>query len=61
MNEFEQMVLSTETLRCLTDEELAQVAGGAPPSEVNCRPLTDTCHGLTVLCWTSGGPACVDA
>ena len=58
--DFEKLELSTETLRDLTAAEMTQVAGGAPPSQVNCRPFTDTCGILSFTCWTSGGPACIE-
>ena len=61
MEAFDRLDLSTETIRDLTGGELEQVAGGAKPvSEVNCRPFTDTCGILTVFCWTSGGPTCMN-
>ena len=58
---FETLELNTETIRDLTGGELRQVAGGARPvSEVNCRPFTDTCGILSLFCWTSGGPTCIE-
>ena len=61
MEAFDRLDLSTETIRDLTGGELEQVAGGARPiSEEGCRPFTDTCGILSLFCWTSGGPACLD-
>ena len=60
MGGFEKLELSTETIRDLTSGELERVAGGARPTVEGCRPFTDTCGVLSLFCWTSGGPACIE-
>lgn len=61
MYEFDHLELSTESLRDLSASELQQVAGGNDrPTVEGCRPFTDTCGILSLFCWTSGGPACLE-
>ena len=61
MDDFQTLELSTETIRELTGEELTAVAGGNDrPTVEGCRPFTDTCGILSVFCWTSGGPTCMN-
>ena len=54
MNEFDQLELSTETIRELSSDDLGRVAGGRPDTTLN----TTICDTGTFLCpsgytWTA--------